>query len=162
MSPENIKKQVINIPTPLDPELQDPDNLFQRDLPQVPKDQVDALRSYKIGRFAGPMEKVKRLILSNPNGDTLWERVEQTQFVQIIEQDGTVHMHIFDPKIHGEWEDIPPIEGITPAEFVSQLEGFGDEEIPQNQQFNNERKKHGGARKTSWPVGRNPKPSKLK
>jgi hypothetical protein len=159
MAPEKKERRTA---IPLDPTLQDPDDIMRRSLPQVGEDEAYATRSYKILRFTGPTEEVKHLIFKKPDGKTLWKQVEQTKFVQIIEQDGTVHMQRYDKEKHDEWDAIPEIQGMTPGEFVALLEGLGDEETPHNQQFNNERKKPGGARKKSWPFRQHPKPKKLR
>ena len=72
-------------------------------------------------------------------------------------EDGRDAMERYDPKRHGPWLDIPDI-GLTPSQLLDNLYGFGETVIDQGQQFQRERKREGGASKTNWAAGHNPKP----
>jgi hypothetical protein len=86
---------------------------------------------------------------------------EQTQFVRVQMPDGTERMEAYDPQKHGEWNAISDT-GLTPAQLLEQLLGFGTEVRDQGQQFQNMRKAHGGASRGHWEVDHHPKPHKKK
>jgi hypothetical protein len=145
----------------------DIDSIFQAELPQVPEDQRDSAIEWIVGRFAGPDMNVANVYVDTPMFSEIFYRQQQTQFVRYITRDGKVWMKRWKdmPQRIQEvikWEDLDPIQGLTVKEFIKELEGKGDSQMPENQQFENERKKVGGARKTHWPADHFPQPTIIK
>ena len=135
-----------------------PDSIMQSELPQVPLDEWDEPITEILGRAEGKIRNIGSVEVKNGSGEeVIFKRPVQTQFVRVKLEDGSERMEKYDPKRHGEWDAIPDT-GLTPKELLEQLTGFGEDQIDQGQQFQNERKKKGGASRGHWPVRHHPKP----
>lgn len=156
--PEDVDQLVGEIRTSQTSQRQihpDINSTFQAALPQVPENQLDSPIEQIVGRLAGPDMDVAKVYIGTPMFDSVFSKQQQTEFVRVITKDGKTKMMRWSDvpeKIREKikWEDVPAIEGLTPTEFLEQLEGFGDSQIPEGQQFQNARKQKGGARKTHW------------
>ena len=84
----------------------------------------------------------------------------QTRFVLVLDG-ATNELRIvrYDPEKHGYWPDLPDVNE-SPPQLLEQVTGFGEGIIPIGQQFQSERKAHGGASRKYAPVRHNPKPRK--
>jgi hypothetical protein len=127
-------------------------SIIQPDLQQTPADVWDLEPTYILGKFSGPPQNVMsaEFLIGESKQKTLYDR-KQTQFVLVLYPGDIFHLERYNPGHHKiPWNDIKSIGELTVMEFVNQLEGFGTEIIPMNQQFENTRKS-GSARKKSWP-----------
>lgn len=145
----------------LRPNPSDPTTIMQSDLPQVGIEEWDAPIKKKLGRCEGPVLDSTHIEMMKGNGIVIFSSPEQTQFVRVSLEDGVERMEAYDPRRHGEWNAIPDT-GLTPAQLLVQLLGFGTEEINQGQQFERTRKAHGGASRGNWKVDHHPKIHKKK
>jgi len=146
-------RQKIN-PQPDDLEMQDPDELFLTELPQVTQEEWDAPQRTILGTVAGIIRNTQDVVVE----DKIYRRPVQTKFV-LLDIEGLLRTDIYDPEKYGPWDDIPKT-GLTPTELIDWLR---DQEEPTPaliQDFINQRKKHGGVSKTQWKIGFNPKPRK--
>jgi hypothetical protein len=140
----------------LNKELKDwPDQILLAELPQVPDAEIDAPIVEIIGRTAGPVRHIGDVTIEKTDKDITFFRPNSTKFVRVIRGDGVELMERWSFTKHGEWEKIPDT-GVTPAELIEQLYGFGYTEVNEGQQFQNTRKKR--ASKTNWKTDNHPQP----
>ncbi len=125
-----------------------PDQIILADLPQVPQNQIDVPIKLKVGRCEGPIQKSGEVQFVPSDVTVTLFRPKSTRFIRVILEDGREAMERYDQKRHGEWDDIPDT-GLTPAELLDRLYGFGESIIEHGQQFQNTRKE-GTAKKTRW------------
>lgn len=135
-----------------------------------------------VGRIEGDIREVGGSILQKSETQIEFSRPVQTQFVQVINDQGETRIQRFDPQLHGAWQDIHPIgwiekdvavalgiplhlipnKGMSPQVLLNHLEGFAiDETQTQAEQFQKERKKARGASRTKWETTRHPVPKKI-
>jgi hypothetical protein len=132
------------------------DEIAQADWAQVPEEQLDIPVSIIVGKTEGELRNCELIELDTRSGKIIAYRVPmQTQFVRVTLIDGQDVMEAFDVDRHGPWQDIRDI-GITPAELLEQLWGFGDSERNQGWQFQLTRKC--GSSRKYWPIGHFPSP----
>jgi hypothetical protein len=135
-----------------------PDTIFLADLPQVPSEQIDVPLKQKVGRCEGPIQNRKTAEFVPTDVLVTFFNPEATRFVRVVLQDGREVMERYNKERHGEWDQIPDT-GLTPAELIQRLYGFGDTLTDWGNQFATERKKKGGARKKHWEPKYHPKPN---
>jgi hypothetical protein len=108
-----------------------------------------------VGRCEGPVRNSGDVTITPTDVDVTFFRPVSTRFVRVVLGDGREMMERWNSKKHGEWDEIPDT-GITPAELIEQLYGFGETEVNQGEQLKNARKKK--ASKSKWGPKNHPKP----
>ncbi len=137
-----------------DLEMQDPDELFLTELPQVTQEEWDAPQRIILGSVAGIIRNTEDVVLE----DTVYRRPVQTKFV-LLDIEGLLRTDIYNPKKYGPWDDIPKT-GLTPTEFIDWFRAQQEPTPALIQDFINQRKKRGGASKTQWKTNYHPKHTK--
>lgn len=142
-------------PEPDDTSSQNPDFLFLAQLAQVCEAEAHEPIRKVLYRVAGPVRNTENVAINK----TVFFRPEETEFVLVEHEDGMRYFERFEPKRHGEWDQIEDM-GMTPQGCINDIYRHGEQYPAIIRQFTNERKKEGGASKTHWQPGLHPTPKK--
>lgn len=132
-----------------------PDQIILASLPQVPQDQIDIPITQKVGRCEGPIQNRSSVAFVPTDAKVTFYLPNSTRFVRVVLDDGREVMERYNTDRHGEWDDIPDT-GLTPAELIQQLYGFGETVVEQGEQFGKIRKRTSS--KIHWNPRHHPTP----
>ncbi len=124
---------------------------------QVAPNARDQAPTVVTGIATGCVRNVGRVrVATGAESVSVFPEPRRTEFVLVVTPDGQHHVERYEPKTHEALADIPDT-GLTPPQLLTQVEGFGEQVIPQGQQFQRVRKARGGASHKHWNPGYQPK-----
>lgn len=102
-----------------------------------------------LGGISGPVRTRTTATFRKNGGEIRFSTPEETRYILVQESDGQLAVYRWEEQLDPPWRDIPQIGG-TVTDFIDQLEGFGEDETPQAQQFKTEQRRPGTARHAIW------------